>query len=74
MTVTVIKDQEIIDFYWHLHLSGKSLFTNDLRYGVSYVFQLNEADFITFPELEGGENIILSENNGRVRCVLESFE
>lgn len=74
MAFKEIKDQEIIDFYWHLHLSGKSLFSNSRQVGACYEFPLNDADYITFPELEGADILILYENNGKVRCILEQFE
>ena len=85
MAFKEIQDEEIIDFYWELHLSGKSIFTtkrdvivlDDRKIhglGVCYEIPLNEADYVTFPELENADNLILFEDNDRVRCVAERFE
>ena len=74
MVFKEITDQEIIDFYWHLHLSGKSLFSNRRQVGACYEFPLVEADYIAFPELEGADNLVLHEHNGKIRCILERFE
>ena len=71
MAFREIKDQEIIDFYWHLHLSGKSIFSDSRQVGACYEFALIKEDHITFPELEGADNLILYENDGKVRCILE---
>jgi hypothetical protein len=68
-----LKDQEIIDFYWHLHLSGKSLSSKNRSLGTCYEFSLIKEDYVTFPELEGAENLILFEENGKVRCMLERY-
>ncbi len=87
MAFKEIKDKEIIEFYWGLHLSGKSLYTTNRQLdvivlddktihglGVCWEIPLNEADYATFPELENAANLILFEENDKVRCVAERFE